>query len=232
VAVVLAWTLLTVAATLVGGILALRLQCAIDAAVAFAAGIVIAAATLDLLPEAIERGGSAGRVGALFLAGILWFFGIGRLMARHERHASEAPLGAIEAAMLCIHSFQDGLAIGLAFSLGHAVGIVVLAAVVTHDLTDGLNTVTFVLAHRGSRRAARAWLIVDSLAPLAGAAVSVSARLPASALGQALAVFAGIFLMIGVAELLPRAHRHLSLPRVLLTFAGVALMAVVTAVVG
>jgi zinc transporter ZupT len=232
VAGVLALTLLAVVATLAGGALALRLERHIESALAFTAGVVIAAATLDLLPEAIERVNAAGQVGALVLAGMLWLFLAGRLIEhRHAGHASEARLGALEAAMLCFHSFQDGVGIGLAFSVSHAIGVVVLAVVVAHDLADGMNTVTFVRAHHGSRRAARAWLMADALAPLVGAATALLAPLPRRVLDDALAVFAGIFLMIGIGELLPRAHRRLSLSRLLLTLAGVALMAVVTVIV-
>jgi zinc transporter ZupT len=229
--VILALTLLTVATTLAGGMLGLRLERHIESVMAFAAGIVIAAATLDLLPEAIERAKVPGQVGAFVLAGMLWFFLFGRLVARRdERHANDAGLGGLQAAMLCFHSLQDGIGIGLAFSASRAVGILVLAAVVAHDLADGMNTVTFVLGHHGSRRAARAWLLADALAPLLGVAVALLARPARHVLDDALAVFAGIFLMMGAGELLPRAHRRPSLARVGLTLAGVALMSIVTAV--
>jgi ZIP family zinc transporter len=229
VAVILALTLLTATTTLAGGALALRLERHIEAVVAFTAGVVIAAATLDLLAEAIERVHAPGRLAAFVLAGMLWFFLLGRLIALWRgRDTGEARVGALEAAILCFHSFQDGVGIALAFAASRAVGVVLLAAVVAHDLADGVNTVTFVLAHHGSRQRARAWLVADALAPLAGAATALVVRPPRYVLGYALALFAGIFIMIGVGELLPRAHRRFSWGRVFLTLAGVALMSAVT----
>jgi ZIP family zinc transporter len=45
-----------------------------------------------------------------------------------------------------IHSFIDGLGIGLAFGLDSTTGFLVFIAVISHDFADGLNTVSFVLS--------------------------------------------------------------------------------------
>jgi hypothetical protein len=50
------------------------------------------------------------------------------------------------------------------------IGIVVTAAVLTHDFSDGINTVNLVLRSGGGGKRAFRWLLVDAAAPAAGAA--------------------------------------------------------------
>ena len=133
-------------------------------------------------------------------------------------HGDSAPRGALAAGVLCCHSLLDGVAIGLAFQASHSVGIVVAIAVLTHDFSDGINTMNIVLKNRGDRPRAFRWLLLDA----AGAGRRdrrdvISSTLPGEAFGVALALFAGFFLYIGASDLipgeLPRAseipdHRH------------------------
>ena len=76
-----------------------------------------------------------------------------------------------------------------------------------------MNTVNFVLSQSNDRRAARRWLAVDALAPLAGAAVGASLSVSDYALGSALAIYTGMFIYMGATDLLPEAHSHPSLRR-------------------
>jgi ZIP family zinc transporter len=131
-------------------------------------------------------------------------------------------VGALGAAGLSLHSFIDGLGIGLAFQLGTSTGLLVFLAVVTHDFADGMNTVNFVLSQSGERRQAIRWLTADSLAPLLGAIVGVFITVSEHTLGQLLAVYAGFFLYMGATDLLPEAHEHPSGKRVALTAIGFA----------
>ena len=116
------------------------------------------------------------------------------------------------------------LGIGLAFGLDTQTGVLVFIAVVANDFADGLNTVNFVLSQSNDRRAARRWLAVDALAPLAGAAVGASLTVSDYALGSALAIYTGMFIYMGATDLLPEAHSHPSLRRVALTVAGFVAM--------
>jgi zinc transporter ZupT len=158
-------------------------------------------------------------------AGFLAFFLAERLVVLHHRDEAEqarahAQVGALGAAGLSLHSFVDGLGIGLAFQLGNATGYLVFLAVVTHDFADGLNTVNFILSQSGERKQALRWLAADSLAPLLGATVGVFVTVSEHTLGQLLAVYAGFFLYMGATDLLPEAHQHPSARRVALTAAG------------
>jgi ZIP family zinc transporter len=129
-------------------------------------------------------------------------------------------VGALGAAGLSLHSFLDGLGIGLAFHLNDATGFLVFLAVVTHDFADGMNTVSFVMQQSADRTNARRWLALDALAPLIGAATGSAIDVSERHLGYVLALYAGFFLFMGATDLLPEAHTHPSWQRVALTVAG------------
>ncbi|MCX6787080.1 MAG: ZIP family metal transporter [Candidatus Kaiserbacteria bacterium] len=207
-------------ATLIGGSFALRFRDKLHLILGFSAGAVAGVALFDLLPEAIELGTkyhSAATI-ALFIA--LGFFGyliLDRLILlhTHEENDANAHRGFFGALTLSAHSFLDGIAIGIGFQASAAIGIVVTAAVLTHDFSDGINTVNFVLKNGGNWKRAFRWLLVDAAAPVAGAASTLLFRTPESSLGLILAVFVGTFLYLSASDLIPESHhRH---PRALTT---------------
>ncbi len=217
----------TVLSTLAGGLVALRLARELATAIALTGGVVVAVALFHVLPEAIETVGDPERVGMLVGAGFVFFFLAERALVLHHRDDDEhvhahAQVGALGAAGLSLHSFIDGLGIGIAFGLSTETGLLVFVAVVAHDFADGLNTVGFVLRQSGDRARAIRWLAVDAIAPLLGAIVGTALSISERSLGQLLAVYAGFFLFMGATDLLPHAHQHPSGRRVLLTFAGFA----------
>jgi ZIP family zinc transporter len=216
---------LTVLSTLAGGMLAFRLGKEIHTLIALSGGIVVAVALFDVLPESLDAVGDPRRVMLLVGAGFLGFFLAQRLLVLHHRDEPDqaqahARVGALGAAGLSAHSFLDGLAIGLAFGLDTATGLLVFTAVIAHDFADGLNTVSFVLRQGDDRRRARLWLHIDALAPLAGAVVGSLLDVSEYSLGHLLAVYAGVFLFMGATDLLPEAHAHPSWRRVGLTVLG------------
>jgi ZIP family zinc transporter len=216
---------LTVASAIGGGLLAFRLARELTTAIALTGGIVVAVALFHVLPEAMESVGDPHRVGALAGLGFIAFFLLERAVVLHHRDEPEqarahAEVGVIGAAGLAVHTFIDGLGIGLAFGLDYTTGLLVLLAVVAHDFADGMNTVSFVLHQSGDRRRAWTWLVVVSLAPLAGAVVGTTIEISETSLAYVLAAYAGFFLYMGGSDLLPHAHEHPSLRRVALTLAG------------
>lgn len=216
---------LAVLSTLAGGFVALRLRRELQTLIALTGGIVVAVALFDVLPEAMEAVGDAHEVAALVGAGFLAFFLAERALVLHHRDDPEqaqahAQVGAFGAAGLSLHSFIDGLGIGLAFGLDTGTGLLVFLAVVSHDFADGMNTVGFILRQGGNRRSALTWLAVDAAAPLVGAVVGASLAVSESTLGQLLALYVGFFLFMGATDLLPHAHEHPSRLRVALTAVG------------
>jgi zinc transporter, ZIP family len=216
---------LVVVSTFLGGMVALRLHRELPTLIALTGGVVLGVALFDVLPEAIDAVGDSARVGTLVGAGFLLFFLAERLLVLHHRDDPEQAraheqVGVLGAAGLSVHSFIDGLGIGLAFGLDTSTGLLVLIAVLAHDFADGLNTVGFILSQSGDRRRALKWLSIDAFAPLVGAIVGASLSVSETTLGHLLALYAGFFLYMGATDLLPEAHQHPSRLRVALTAAG------------
>jgi ZIP family zinc transporter len=229
---------LTVVTTLIGGWIALRLSHNLPTVIAFTGGIVVAVALFDVLPEAIDAIGDSTTTATLVGVGFLGFFLIERILILHHRDDPEQArahhqVGALGATGLAIHSFIDGLGIGLAFGLNTETGILVFVAVAAHDFADGMNMVSFVLMQSGDRTRARRWLAVDALAPLLGTLVGASVAISENALGHILALYAGFFIYLGATDLIPEAHHeHASWLRVTLTVAGFALIYAVVRIAG
>lgn len=228
---------ITVFSTLAGGLIALRLAKELTTAIALTGGVVVAVALFHVLPEAIEAVDDPHRVGLLVGAGFVFFFLAERLLVLHHRDDSDqihahAQVGNFGAAGLSLHSFIDGLGIGLAFGLSTETGVLVFLAVVAHDFADGLNTVGFVLRQSGDRARAIRWLAVDAAAPLAGAIVGSTLSISEHNLGSLLAVYVGFFLFMGATDLLPHAHQHPSVRRVALTLTGFVVIFAISLVGG
>ncbi len=208
---------LTMISTLLGGLFALRFKDKLHLILGFSAGAIIGVAFFDLLPEAIELGGPHYDVSVITSIVALGFI-VYTVLARfvflhshdHDEHAHDhSTRGAFGAGSLSLHSFLDGAAVGLAFQVSASVGAVVASAVLVHDFSDGINTVNLVLKNSGSRGQAFRWLLVDSIAPVAGVFSTLFFSVSESILGLILAVFCGFFLYIGASDLLPESHhRH------------------------
>jgi zinc transporter, ZIP family len=225
--IVIPLALLTACSTLLGGVVALRLSRELTTVIALTGGVVVAVALFHVLPEAVEIVDDPQLVGALVGFGFIAFFLAERLLVLHHRDDAEharahAQVGALGAAGLSIHSFIDGLGIGLAFNIDNATGFLVFFAVIAHDFADGMNTVSFVLRQGSERARAIRWLAVDAIAPLVGAIVGTSLNVSEHDLGELLAVYVGFFLYMGATDLLPQAHEHPSAKRVALTLVGFA----------
>jgi zinc transporter ZupT len=216
-----------------GGWLALKLRDKLHLILGFSAGAVIGVAFFDLLPEAIalgEKFHSPATILSCSALGFLAYLVLDRILLFH---GDAAPRGPVAAGVLCIHSLLDGVAIGLAFQASHAVGIVVAIAVLTHDFSDGINTMNIVLKNRGSRSQALRWLVLDAVAPVLGVASTFFYALPGQALGTVLALFAGFFLYIGASDLIPESyHAHPKFLTTAMTLAGAAVLYMAIALIG
>lgn len=223
-------------ATLLGGMFALRFKDKLHLILGFSAGAIIGVAFFDLLPEAIELGSKnydVAYITSIVALGFIIYTILDRFVFFHshgDEYASQQgesllkKRGILGAGSLSLHSFLDGVAIGLAFQVSVAVGVVVAIAVLVHDFSDGINTVNMILKNSGTRTQAFKWLIVDAIAPVLGVASTMFFSVPESALGIILAVFTGFFLYIGASDLLPESHHgH---PTAWTTFATVVGIAV------
>ncbi len=200
--------------TMAGGSLALKLRDRLHLILGFSAGAVIAVAFFDLMPEALQLGSNYGvtNILAFVAAGFLLYLLLDRLILLHAHaaeHDNTQPVesrGHVRAGSLSIHSFLDGVGIGLAFQVSAPVGAVVAAAVLAHDFSDGINTVNVVMRHGGQFKKALRWLLVDAIAPVLGVLATLFFSVTDQHLGVLLAFFAGFFLYIGASDLIPESH--------------------------
>lgn len=223
-----------VLSALSGGVMALRLVRQVGYVIAVGAGIRIGAAFFDLLPESVELMAGATDLAMLFAAvGFLAFYVIEKVTLLHVGHETATELehedtahrhvGLIGASAMSVHSLLDGVAMAAAFQASAELGLVISLVVVVHRFSDGIGIVSLLLASRVPRSSAMRWVFLVSLAPVLGAAVTAVIAIPDPILGGLLATFAGFFLYVGAAELLPEAHRNESSRWVIVaTLIGVA----------
>lgn len=203
---------LPVVATLLGGLFALRFQRVRPMLVAVGAGLLLGAAFLDLLPEAIALGGaagmSAGDVLGLTLLFLLAFSalesGLGILGEGWQGVASRRRRGRVAGGLLIFHSFRDGMAIGAAFAASHTAGYAVATGIAAHDFGDGMNTVILTTAGEKARASDYWFLAADALAPFAGGLLTVWWLVSSKGAAVLLALAAGFFLQMATSDFLPQ----------------------------
>jgi len=180
---------------------------------AIAAGFMLSASGA-LLIEGLIRG--LGRVLAGAGVGALFIAATHRAIAtREDLHlgrlkAVDATKAILIIAVMTLHSFSEGVGVGVSYGGGAELGVFITIAIAIHNIPEGL-AVSLVLVPRGaSVRAAAGWSIFSSLpqplvAPLAYLFVEqVRPFLPAG-LGFA----AGAMAWLVLTELLPDAHAEL-----------------------
>ena len=159
-------------------------------------------------------------------AGFVFFFLAERALVLHHRDDDEhihahAQVGALGAAGLSLHSFIDGLGIGLAFGLSTETGLLVFVAVRRARLRRRPEHGRLRPAPVGRPRSARSAGSRSTPPPRSPARSSARrSRSRRRASATLLAVYAGFFLFMGATDLLPHAHEHPSVKRVALTLAG------------
>jgi zinc transporter, ZIP family len=205
----------TLISTGIGGMAAVRFRDRLHLLLGFSSGAVLAVALFDIIPEIFAFDGGS-KFMPIIAVGFLAFFGLERYTAMHQARehvhavstAHEQELGAMSAAGLVLHSFLDGVAIGVGFQTSAPIGFLIAMGIISHDISDGLNTVAVVLAHQNPLKRALFWLALDMIAPVLGAATSMLFVPSAKLLPCLLAFFAGSFLYIGASDLLPEAREH------------------------
>ena len=198
--------------------------------ISYAVGTLLGVALLALVPEALDLAQNPRTVLGTLLAGILGFFMLEKLVLwRHchtgecEGHNSSASLVLIGGAF---HNFADGAIIGAAVLISVPLGVSTTLAVAAHQVPQEVGDFAVLLGAGYSRRRALMLNSISALAGIVGAVAMYTAadQLPA-ALPYVLALAAGSFLYVAMADLIPDLHRGQinigSIRQVLLIGAGV-----------
>ena len=203
--------------SLIGGVLLLSRQKSAQTlakyATPFAAGALLAAVFLDLLPEGIGES-TAETVLTASLAGLLLFFFFERFLRWfHHHHEHEGVDAANESSKSLIilgdtlHNALDGVVIASAFLVSVPVGIVTTIAVAAHEIPQEIGDFGLLLS-KGMRR--KNVLIANAVSALATTvfAIIVYALGSADALpiGALLGISAGFLLYIATSDIIPSIH--------------------------
>ncbi len=221
--------------TLIGGTLAIKFKRALPYFFAFAAGSLIAVTFFDLLPESLELASnvslSTRYIMVAVVASFVFYSVLEKYFLIHHHDEEEGHghiMGPIGAGSLVVHSFLDGAAIGASYRVNPAIGVVVAFAVIFHDFTDGINTVTLMLKNNQRVKNATMFLLADSLAPILGIAVTCLLVIGQAVLAVILGVFAGEFIYIGAVNLLPETYKNPNWKTVFTTVLAILLIFTLT----
>ncbi len=211
---------LPILSTLLGGTLAMRFRLHILLLTAVGAGLLLGAAFLDLLPEAIVFGNRAGistsNTLGLTLLSFLLFYALERAVdAAGRRWEASGPSGygrqmvrRAGAATLIFHSFRDGMAIGAAYAASHAAGYAVAFGIAAHDVGDGMNTVILTTGGEKPTRTDFLFLAADAVAPFLGGLLTVWWVLSLHGSVALLVLAAGFFLQMATGDFLPELRNY------------------------
>jgi ZIP family zinc transporter/zinc and cadmium transporter len=181
---------------------------ALASIVALAAGFMLSVAMLELVPEAIERGGAI-HAPAWILGSYLLVHLTQHTLAPHfhfgeETHEVTRMVGASALIGLLMHTFVDGVAIASASSVSASLGFLVFVAILLHKLPEGLAISSLFLAAGASRRAALAAAAALGAATIAGVVLTSELE----TLGRyGLALSAGVTLYVAASNLVPEFQR-------------------------
>ena len=182
---------------------------------ALAAGLMIAA-SVSLIAEGLERN-VAGTVAGAGL-GVIFIAASHRLLSR--RQVSWGDLGHADAmkvllilGVMTIHSFTEGVGVGVSFGGGEKLGFYITAAIAIHNIPEGL-AISLVMVPRGTSPLKAGWWSIFSSLPQPVMAVPafllVAMFTPFLAPGLGFA--AGAMLWMVASELIPEARRDASTP--------------------
>jgi zinc and cadmium transporter len=216
-----------VAASLLGGLLSMMVAALLTLGlprhwltrmVSFSAGVLLATALLDLLPEALEGGYAPYSIFSWLLAGLLGFFVLEKTAlwrhqhgddGEHQHHAvgSAAPMIIIGDG---VHNLTDGAVIAAAFLADTHVGWVTALAIIAHEIPQEAGSFALLLAAGWSKTRAFIWNGVASMTSVAGGVVAYFSLEGARAwVPPILSIAAASFIYIAVSDLMPwLRHQH------------------------
>lgn len=236
---------ITVLATFLGGLLALKGRDRLHLVLGLSAGLLLGLVAFDLLPEIFEMNtNSFAGVQIVSLALVIGFLSVHFLektFGSHEAMESEFsghkhPInfaGGLGALGMAGHVFLDGVALGISFQVSTALGITVFIALLAHAFSDGLNTVSLLIKSGKWTRSGFALLGVDAVMRIGGALVGSALVISEASVGIYLAAFSGIIIYLATSHILPEAHsKHPSKLTMLSTVIGVIAMWLIVGNIG
>lgn len=203
--------------------------------ICFAAGVLIAASFLHLIPESLSMYGHAPiwiLVGFFGLHVFNRFFSV--LVCERDPGREDLAFGIVPMIGIGFHSFVDGLVHSVTFSVSIFTGLLSSVGMILHEFPEGIITY-LLLVHSGfrPRKAMLLAFVAAGLTTPLGLLVSwpFISRIDDLALGALLGLSAGALVYVGATHLLPKAEQEHGLTS-LLALAGGVLVAVLILATG
>lgn len=198
--------------------------------VSFAAGTMLAAAFLDLLPEAISSTNAETAL-SFALFGVFAFFVLERAIHWHHYHrgGDAHPYTYLNLVGDGVHNFIDGLAIAASFASGTQIGFATTIAVIAHEIPQELGDFGVLIYGGLSKAKAIALNFLTALTAVVGALFGYYSTLALQGITPLLISFAaGGFLYVSAADLVPELHKERKprkiVSQTLLFLGGIALI--------
>ncbi len=205
--------------------------------VSFSTGLLLATATLHLLPEALESGLSPHTLFPLLLGGILAFFILEKLALWRHTHSGTGETDTHEGDHLCddhthshhhlhkmadshvetlsiligdgFHNFTDGLLIAAAFLADPVLGWSTTLAIIAHEVPQEAGDFAILLTAGWNRGRALFWNGMSSLTAVGGGVLGYFALDSAHDwIPVIITIAAASFIYIAIADLMPRLKRE------------------------
>jgi zinc transporter ZupT len=203
-----AFSIVTFFSTLSGGLFVIKYRSLMGGISALAAGVLLAISLFDLLPESLQLASKleipfeylmySVATGFFFLLVVERYFSIKRVSVDGEYQNKRRNRGGwISTSEIAVHSFIEGVAIGLGFRLDFHIGILVAVAIIAHDFCDGINAVTVMLHSNNTIKSSIQMLILVAIAPLLGVTSTLLFSLPDQYLVLIIPFLVGGFLFLG-----------------------------------
>ncbi len=231
--VVFVYALLTALATGLGALPFIFLRSMSDEVVAYANAIaagLMMGASFGLVAEGTNYGALQTVAGGVL--GVLFILLTQRYLAGHEvEFGGLTGAGArrmiLVIVVMTVHSFSEGVAVGVAFGGGIALATVITVAIAVHNIPEGL-AISAVLRPKGqSVLRCAGWSIFSSLPqPLMAVPAFLFVEAVRPALPYGLGFAAGAMFFMVLVELLPEAYGQARRP-VVATLTSVAVVAMV-----
>jgi zinc transporter ZupT len=178
---------------------------------AIAAGLMLGA-SIGLLEEGERVSAGATFVGALLGVGFV-------LLTQRLLDGREPEFGALRGAdarrvllvlvVMTVHSFAEGVAVGVSFGGGATLAAAITIAIAVHNVPEGLAHSALQRAHGATIAACAGWSIVSSLPqPLMAVPAYLFVQRFSALLPYGLGFAAGAMVFLVLEELLPEAYAH------------------------
>ncbi|MBS3128915.1 ZIP family metal transporter [Candidatus Woesearchaeota archaeon] len=199
--------------------------------VSFAAGALLADVFIHILPEIVEETGFTLWISIALLLGILIFFILEKFLYWHHCHAQgnhaqchPKPFAYMNLVADGLHNFIDGLVIGGSYLISAPVGVATTVAVIMHEIPQEIGDFAVLLKAGFSRKKALLFNFLSAVTAIFGGLLAILIGFQSTLFSAGiLAVTAGCFMYIALADLIPELHKEPSHGKSTLHFFGILL---------